>query len=294
MADDFKSTIRSRRRSPLRWLWLLVLLTAATAVANHHYQWYPWPWVEKPPVMPLVKIPAKTEPPVPQLIDFQKLKDKSDPTLENTINQRKEDFGLDTSVDMVVSQEESIRVGEETIPLAEILARIENQEIDPDSLPVIHLPTDDRALDVQDLSENDTTPIAEKIEPLSESIPAKAISDYYGVYVVRAGDNLWDIHFAILREYLKKKNIDLPVNADERRTRNGKSSGVSRILKYAESMVHIFNMKTRTISSNLDMLEPETKVVVLNLSHLNRILGAIRPENLDQVHYDGKELYLPD
>ncbi len=265
----------------------MVILAAAL---NHYYQWYPWPWVEKEPPAPEPVASATVITPSPGLIDFQKIKDKSDRLLVDLNRQRKEEFGLDESVDMVVGADESIRVGQETVSLDDILSQIENRSVEGQSreLPVIDV---SKPLQEDDLT-GDSPPA-----PLPPPDPQPAVKksvDFYGVYVVRRGDNLWDIHFAILREYLSHRGIDVKPNADEIKSPNGRSSGISRILKWAESMVHIFNMKTRRLDQKLDMLEPNEKVVVFNLTHLNRILGALKNGELDRVQYDGRKLYLTE
>ena len=266
-------------------VFVLVLCGIALGL-NHIYQWYPWPWSAPPPAPPAAT--AVKPPPPPEVIDYAKIKEQSDTALTDMIKARKDSFGLTESVDMVVGPEESIRVGEETVSLSDILAQIEGLAAQGDStksLPV--LASDGRPV-MQELTEGGTIPTP----PATPTKPNRS-PEFYGVYVVRSGDNLWDIHFHFLREYLRARGIEIADNADEVRQANGTSSGVSRILKYAESMVHIFNMKTRTLDKNLDLLEPEQKVVVFNLSHLHRILGSIKPDQIDQVQFDGKELYLP-
>ena len=105
---------------------------------------------------------------------------------------------------------------------------------------------------------------------------------------------MWDIHFAVLREYLAYRGIDVSPDADEKKLDDGRSSGVARILKFAESMVHVFNMDTRDLDSNLNMLAPQTKVVVFNLSRLHGILKNMRPDQLNKIRFIGDELILPE
>ena len=282
--------VRPPRYRRTRWPWALAALVILAAGLNHYYQWYPWPWLKKEPSPPAPAAATPIVPPSPGLIDFQKIKDKSDRLLVDLNLRRKKEFGLDQSVDMVVGADESIRVGRETVSLDDILSQIEilsGEEASRQELPLIET----RPLQEVDLT-GDSPPA-----PLPPPDPQPALKkevDFYGVYVVRRGDNLWDIHFAILREYLNHRGIDVPPNADEIKSPSGRSSGVSRILKWAESMVHIFNMKTKSLDQKLDLLEPNEKVVVFNLTHLHRILGALKSGGLDQVQYDGRKLYLPD
>jgi hypothetical protein len=309
----------SGRRPPHRrssWPWLILAAVALVLVLNHFFQWYPWPWTEKPPApaatAPVTPPPAPS-PQEPKVIDYKKVEEKTDPKLTETITDRKQEFGLTDSVDMVVQADEAIKVGEETVTVKDILAQIEAQTQNPEDLPT--LPTGEskppeagegtiREETLTASSETASPPSGtEGVQPGASSphrgqaAPAggqktrKSIS-FYGVHVVRSGDNLWDIHFAVLREYLKYKGIEVPEHADE--AKDGRSTGVARILKYAESMVHIYNLKTKRLDRNLDLLEPHEKVVVFNLTRLNLILGSIKPGDLDKIQYDGRELYWPD
>ena len=70
------------------------------------------------------------------------------------------------------------------------------------------------------------------------------------------------------------------------------SSGVGRILKYAETMVYIFNIKTNKLSDDLNMLEPAEKIIIFNLSRLYAILGSLTPEQLQTVRFNGRDLLL--
>ncbi|MBW2623885.1 MAG: hypothetical protein JRD68_13340 [Deltaproteobacteria bacterium] len=124
----------------------------------------------------------------------------------------------------------------------------------------------------------------------AEAEPKKEPVIYYGIYLVRAGDNLWNIHFAFLREYLGHLGIEVAPMDDE--PIGSHSSGVGRILKYAENMVYIFNLKTRELSEDLNLLEPAEKIIIFNLSRLSAILGTLTPEQLETVRFDGRDLVL--
>ena len=118
--------------------------------------------------------------------------------------------------------------------------------------------------------------------------PKKGPINYYGIYVVRAGDNLWNIHFAFLREYLGHLGIEIALMDDE--PIGSQSSGVGRILKYAENMVYIFNLKTKELSEDLNMLEPAEKIIIFNLPRLHSMLGSLTPGQLKTVRFDGRDL----
>jgi hypothetical protein len=319
-----------------------------------------------------------------KVIDYDKIKERSDQDLEEKIAVRKDVFGLDDSVDMVVGPEESIRVGEETVPLEAILDQIKAQEqglgdgvgssgaggdaaagqsagsgaggggsgldfmIVTSGRPSEEAPDQTQTGDPlstvasasasaasasrsfpapsEERKANQTDAPSHRISrsiPLSDQAlaadpgqprkmsakstrrrslvyPAEAGSprvfrksiNYYGVRVVRPGDNLWDIHFDILREYLGHRGVRLEPGDDESQAET--STPVARVLKYAEGMVYIFNMKTKKLDRDLYHLQPEEKVVVFNLSNLHRILGDVDPKKFETVQFDGQDLYFPE
>lgn len=274
--------VRPPRYRP-KWPWILLGLIVGAFVVNHFFQFWPWPWTATPsPEAPkTVAVAPQTPSPV---IDYGKIEDQSDLKLGEMILERKKEFGLKDSVDMVVEPDEAIRIGQETVPLAQILAAIESDAPEDAKLAAQLV---GGALLEEDLTQTGGGAQADPRKPtkLRQSV------QYYGIYVVRPGDNLWDIHFNYLREYFKNRGVDIPPTADE--GASGQSSGVAKILKYAETMVHIFNMKTKRLDRNLDLLEPYEKVVVFNLTHLNIILGSLAPGQINDVHFDGRDIYLP-
>lgn len=292
----------------VKWVCAIALLVAVPLILNHYYQWYPWPWAKTPPPAkkqvegklakkslpaPVTK-PAEVPPPAP-IIDYEKIEEKSDRDLKRLVQQRKKEFGVEKSVDMVVKPGEHIRVGEEIVPLDRILAEIEAQkeekraQVTTPSQPAKEMPAPSQPV------KPETKPIPpmlrEPIKPLPAE-PRKKTVGYYGVYVVRPGDNLWNIHFAFLREYFGSKGIQIPLDADE--PIGSRSSGIGRILKYAETMVHIFNLKTKKLSKDLNLLEPKEKIVIFNLSALDQALAPLTYEEIDAIHFDGRDLILPE
>ena len=168
-------------------------------------------------------------------------------------------------------------MGEEEVPVQEIIESFQGSGEKPheEQHPFLVLPE----IIEEDLIENPTGPDRPADAGMTPEKPGTGKPvDYYGIYVVRSGDNLWNIHFAFLREYFASRGIDLSTAADEPADDNT-SSGVGRILKYAENMVHIFNLKTRRLSRDLNLLHPLEKVVIFNVSHLHRILGSFDPRD---------------
>jgi len=299
-----------------KWPWVVLAIAALVVLLllfNHYYQWYPWPWRESQDEA-AHKIQERAIKPKPsRVIDYGKIKDEADTDLGELIQERKSDFGLDKSVDMVVKSGETIRIGKEVIPLNQILSEIEAQKKGKKPSMEAFLRRPEIAEeDIRLKSSSTVSSFGEKLKlpsrsesskpwdsqklqtglPTRETAPGKRLESYYGIYVVRPGDNLWNIHFAFLQEYLGSRKIVILPDADE--PIGSRSSGVGRILKYAESMVYIFNIKTKQLSDDLNLLEPREKVVIFNLTLLDKILGSLTPEQLKVIRFDGLDLILPE
>jgi len=110
--------------------------------------------------------------------------------------------------------------------------------------------------------------------------------------VVQPNDNIWNIHFNILKEYYESQGINVSPKADEP-MQKGLSSGVGKILKFSETMVVIYNMVDKKVSTSIDLLEPLSKVVVYNMDEVFSLLSKINYENIDRLQFDGKTIWIP-
>ena len=183
---------------------------------------------------------------------------KVDGSQQSEQDQRKKPFGLDKSVDAVARSDESIQVGGKKVPVEEL----------------------ERKLVVEQRGE-----VREK------SLQGGKVSSW-GVHVVRPGDNLWQIHYQLLREYLAGRGVNLPPRSDQPQPR-GYSTGVGKILKFAEHMVGVYNLRTGQMTRNLNLLEPGQKVVIFNLSEIFAQLDKVDPKEINGVLYDGRVLFFP-
>lgn len=177
-----------------------------------------------------------------------------------TMAERKQRYGIQESVDMVVTSDESIRVGDET-------------------------------LDMRDYEEKDALSKGEiVIRPLTGSGVRSAAKDY-GIHVVRPGDNIWKIHFRLLRESLASRGIMLPPDAD-RPDEEGYSSGVGRVLKFSERMVRIYSMKEKLFADNIHIIHPFEKIIIYNMEEIKGLLDAITEEDVNRIRFDGENLWI--
>lgn len=177
-----------------------------------------------------------------------------------SMDQRKKRYGILDSVDMIVTSDESVRVGGETLVMRDF------EEKDALSRGgIVTLPLEDGNI--------------------------KTPSKSYGIHVVRPKDNIWTIHFRILREYLASRGILLPLSADQPDP-EGHSSGVGKVLKFSERMVRIYNMKEKQFAENIHIIHPFEKIIIYNLEEMRELLDTLTQENVDRIRFDGENLWI--
>lgn len=255
------SSPQSKPTGSSRWPWLLALVVILAAVAAL--------WIYWGDISPQDGKQAKPAPAAGQTAGQGQAAGVPSPSQHgSTINmdgsqqgeqdQRKKPFGLDKSVDAVARSDESIQVGGKKVPVEEL----------------------ERKLVVEQRGE-----VREK------SLQGGKVSAW-GIHMVRTGDNLWQIHYQLLREYLAGRGVNLPPRADQPQPQ-GYSTGVGKILKFAEHMVGVYNLRTGQMTKDLNLLEPGQKVVIFNLSEIFAQLDKVDPKEINGVMYDGRVLFFP-
>ena len=68
---------------------------------------------------------------------------------------------------------------------------------------------------------------------------------------------------------------------------------MGKVLKFAENMVGVFNLKTGRMSPDINLIEPGRKVVVFNLSEIFGQLQQVDPRDLNGINFDGRVLFFP-
>jgi len=209
-------------------------------------------------------IKAKIPPNPGSVIDFGKLENESD--LDRMMQDRKEEYGVKDSVDMIVKSDESIKVGDNTISMEEILDKVQLKQGD----------FIEKDLEWGKHSESDQGENKEG----------------FGIYVVQPSDNVWNIHFRLLKEFFEKRGIELPPLSDEL-GKNGTSSGVGRILKFSENIVYIFNLESRKLDTNIHLIHPLSKVIVYRMDEVFALLEQIDYSKVSAIRFDGETLWIP-
>ncbi len=193
-----------------------------------------------------------------KIINYNKL--EKDKDLKEVMEARKKKYDIKNSLDMIVGANETFIIKSHKLSMAEILKQA--------------------ALKRGDV-------IEENIGSNEEDSNVKQ----YGIYIVRPGDNIWNIHFNILKEYYNLKNISLDSKVDEP-DKKGFSSGVGKILKFSETQVIIYNLETRSIDSNINIIEPLTKIIIYNMYETFSLLDEIDFENVDRLQFDGRTIWI--
>jgi hypothetical protein len=198
-------------------------------------------------------MPVRDQP----VIDYSRL-DK-DKTLDTMMARRKADYGMEKGIDMIVRSDETLKIGDETVSMKELHRKIrikEGQVLETD---------------------------------VGGGSPSFG---HYGIHVVGRGDNIWNIHFKLLRGYFTHKGVVLAPQSDEPDTR-GFSSGVGKVLKFSENMVYIYHVKEHRFSGDLNMIQPLSKIVVYNMDRVFSLLDQIDRERVNQIQFDGENLWIP-
>jgi len=197
----------------------------------------------------------------PTIINYKDL--EKDEDLKRLMSDRKKSLGIKESLDMIVKSDESFTVGESTVSMQKILEKAFTQE---------------------------GKVFQEEISESGSAKPTKIRE--YGIYVVRSGDNIWNIHFRILRDYYAAKGIPVEAKADEPGNA-GMSSGVGKILKFSETMVIIYNLIEEKVTQDINIIEPLSKVIVYNMDAVFSLLDEINFDNVDRLQFDGKNIWIP-
>ncbi|MBT3312888.1 MAG: hypothetical protein HN737_01560 [Desulfobacterales bacterium] len=212
------------------------------------------------------KIKTKT------VLDYNSL--GNDHELSDLMKKRKEKYGVDKGLDMIVKPGEDLTVGDDTVSMQNIL--------DQTSLNKGNIIE-------KDLDEGKSGSLKYGVKGAGEE--REALGEY-GVYVVRPGDNIWNVHFTILKEYFETKNITISSSSDEPGW-NGYSSGVGKLLKFSENMVSIYNLKEKRVDTNLNLIHELSKIVVYNMVEVFSLLDRIDDQNIDNLEFDGKTIWIP-
>jgi hypothetical protein len=215
---------------------------------------------EKAPATKSPETKVRKNVPDDNVIDLTEV--DTDPEVKTEMKRRKEKYGIDKSLDAVVSSDEVIRIGENTLSMARIQEEL--------------------ALKEGRILEEDLDPSS----GASVSPPAQ-----FGIYIVKKGDNIWNIHFRFLKDYFDHRGINLAPRSDEP-DHQGFSSGVGKILKFSENLVYIYNLKEKKFDVDLNLIRPMNKIVIYNMQQVFSLLEGIDADSINAIQFDGDTLWL--
>lgn len=191
---------------------------------------------------------------------------------ESNQEERKQAFGLPESLDHVVMKEEAFQIDGRPYTIGDIQDRIQGTARGaPESGGQVQ--------------EGGAGPA------VTGPVPGAKDSPYYGVRIVRPSENVWKINFGILREYLARRQVILPPNADQPLA-DGRSSGVGRLLKFIESVVTVYNVRENRPARTIDLVYPNSIVVFFKISDLFNALDQLQPEDWQWIRYVGGSIRL--
>ncbi|MDM8540226.1 hypothetical protein QUF90_03990 [Desulfococcaceae bacterium HSG9] len=237
-------------------------------------------------VKPSTPQPSVIPQPTPKVIDFDKL--AKDKVLQADMDKRKQAYGVQKGIDMVVKPDETIKVGDIIVPMREIeeQIRLSRREIVESDIPT------------QNAGQNDNTTLEDKKhltdpsnQPERKKESSESKMEEYGIYIVRPGDNIWNIHFRFLNGYFEKRGVSVSPLADEP-IRSGVSSGVGKLLKFSENMVYLYNLEKRKLDVNLNTLTPHKRIVIYNMNRVFELLDQIDYQNVNRISFDGEALWV--
>ncbi len=191
--------------------------------------------------------------------------------------ERREAFQLKNSVDFIVTKDEPFEAAGRMLTIGEILGI---PQIGKDSSEIVP------SVEEKEIGSRVRRPIQTSTAPA----PSRQIA-YYGVKVVKRTENVWDIHYSILREYFARKDVILPTDSDKP-SLDGRSSGIGRILKFIEGVVYVYSINGNQLIKNIDLIQPGSFIVFFKISDLFAALDAIQPEDLSSIRYVNNYLRL--
>ncbi len=220
---------------------------------------------EKTPPAAVSVIPGKNIPVSKRtLIDYDKIKKDSDADTETALlmEKRKTEFGMGKGVDMIIKSDELFKVGDSTVPMQTIIDKIRLKSGDI----------------IEKSINGDADSLKENVET-------------FGIYVVQRNDNIWNIHFKFLKDYFDYRAISIAPTSDEP-DKLGYSSGIGKLLKFSEHIVNIYNIKENRLDTDINLIQPLSKLVIYNMTQIFALLDSIEYDNVNHIQFDGETLWI--
>jgi hypothetical protein len=256
MVEDVTKSPRNSRSLLLLVVIALIILAALAVI-----RFWPDTLGESTPSPTLTDAPPQGDTAPEAELPFDQL--NRDESLTSLMADRKEQYQVGDGIDMLAQSNETVTIQGNRISMK----------------------------DIQELIRQKTGELTEEtIGPGGQ--PVDAAPEMFGLYVVQPGDNIWNIHFRFLQDHFRQKRIDLSPLADEPNP-EGYSSGIGKLLKFSENLVYIYNIKDRTLDSDLNVIEPYSKIIIYKMDTIFQLLDQIDANRIDQIRFDGDTLWIP-
>ena len=59
-------------------------------------------------------------------------------------------------------------------------------------------------------------------------------------------------------------------------------------------MVYIYSVKDKKLTDNIHIIQPNSKIIVYNMEEVFDLLGKIDYSKINEIHFDGKVIWLPE
>ena len=68
---------------------------------------------------------------------------------------------------------------------------------------------------------------------------------------------------------------------------------MGKILKFAEGMVYIYNLREHRLAEDINIIHPMSKIIVFNMAKAIELIKQINYEDIKHIQFDGETLWLP-
>jgi len=138
-----------------------------------------------------------------------------------------------------------------------------------------------RGIEMDDMSEKIRLEIGDIVETdLKTGEMASEKSDVFGIHILKFQERLPDIHFEFLKELVDFKGMSLTSMSSES-NRRGAGFMVGKILAFSEHNAYIYDIKKKRFTSDVNLLEPNSKIVIYRLGRVSSILDSMDGGRID-------------
>ena len=138
-----------------------------------------------------------------------------------------------------------------------------------------------RGIAMDDISEKIRLEIGDIVETdLKTGEMASEKSDVFGIHILKFKERLPDIHFKLLKALVDARGMSLAGMSSES-DRRGAGFMVGKILAFSEHNAYIYDIKKKRVTSDANLSEPNSKIVIYRLGMLSSLLDSMDGGRID-------------